>query len=188
MKPWMNYLIGAVVIAIIAVFVRSFAQVGVGQIVLSADSTVRFPKVKGQNLEGRTFNLPEDFEAKLNLVAIAFYDNHQEIVNTWLPAVGRLIKKHAGLKFYELPTLSRENILARPFIDGGMRAGIPEKATREVTITLYLDRTSFLKSIGETTDRTIYTLLVNPKGEILWRGQGAYTQAQEDSLEKVLKP
>ena len=71
MKPWMNYLIGAVVIAIIAVFVRSFAQVGVGQIVLSADSTVRFPKVKGQNLEGRTFNLPEDFEAKLNLVAIA---------------------------------------------------------------------------------------------------------------------
>jgi hypothetical protein len=122
MKPWMTYLIGAV-------FVRRFAQVGVGQIVLSADSGVRFPKVKGQNLEGRKFNLPKDFEAKLNLVTI-----------------------------------------------------------REVTITLYLDRTLFLKSIGETTDRTICTLLVNPKGEILWRGQDAYTKAQEDSLEKILKP
>jgi hypothetical protein len=122
MKPWMTYLIGAV-------FVRSFAQVGVGQIVLSADSGVRFPKIKGQNLEGRKFNSPKDFEAKLNLVTI-----------------------------------------------------------REVTITLYLDRTSFLKSIGETTDRTICTLLVNPKGEILWRDQGAYTKAQEDSLEKILKP
>jgi ATP10 protein len=188
MKPWMNYLIGAVVIAIVAVVARSLAQVGVGKIVVSADNTVRFPKVKGQNLEGRTFNLPMDFEAKLNLVAIAFYQNHQDLVNTWLPAVSQLTSKHVGLKFYELPTLSKENGLAKFFIDGGMRAGIPEKATREVTITLYLDRTSFLKSIGETSDRTIYTLLVNQKGEILWRGNGAYTKAQEDALEKVLKP
>jgi hypothetical protein len=42
--------------------------------------------------------------------------------------------------------------------------------------------------VRQSTDRTIYTLLVNQKGEILWRGQGAYTKAQEDSLEKVLKP
>jgi hypothetical protein len=188
MKPWMNYIIGAVAIALVAVFVRSFAQVGVGQVVVSASDGVRFPKVKGQNLEGRKFELPEDFEAKLNLVAIAFYQNHQEIVNTWLPAVGRLTSKHVGLKFYEIPTLSKENGLARAFIDGGMRAGIPEKATREVTITLYLDRAKFLKSIGETSDRTIFTLLVNQKGEILWRGQGAYSKAQEDSLERVLKP
>jgi hypothetical protein len=188
MKPWMTFLIGALVIAIVAVVARSLAQVGVGQVVVSADASVRFPKVKGQNLEGRKFNLPEDFEAKLNLVAIAFYGNHQELVNTWLPAVGRLTSKHAGLKFYEIPTLSKENGLARAFIDGGMRSGIPEKATREVTITLYLDRASFLQSIGETSDRTIYTLLVNQKGEILWRGQGAYTKTQEDSLEKVLKP
>jgi ATP10 protein len=188
MKPWMNYLIGAAIIAIVAVLARSLAQVGVGQVVVSADASVRFPKVKGQNLEGRKFNLPEDFEAKLNLVAIAFYGNHQELVNTWLPAVGRLTSKHEGLKFYEIPTLSKENGLARAFIDGGMRAGIPEKATREVTITLYLDRASFLQSIGETSDRTIYTLLVNQKGDILWRGDGAYTKVQEESLEKVLKP
>jgi ATP10 protein len=188
MKPWMNYLIGATVIAIVAVVARSLAQVGVGQVVVSADTSVRFPKVKGQNLEGRKFNLPEDFEAKLNLVAIAFYQNHQDLVNTWLPAVGHLTSKHANLKFYELPTLSKENGMAKFFIDGGMRAGIPEKATREVTITLYLDRASFLQSIGETSDRTIYTLLVNQKGQILWRGQGAYTKAQEDSLEKILKP
>jgi hypothetical protein len=186
MKPWMNYLIGVVVIAVV-VLARSLAQFGVGQVVISADNSVRFPKVKGQNLEGRSFNLPADFEAKLNLVAIAFYQNHQELVNTWLPAVGRLTSKHSGLKFYEIPTLSKENGLARFLIDG-MRSGIPEKATREVTITLYLDLSLFLKSIGETSDRTIYTLLVNQKGEILWRGRGAYTKAQEESLENILKP
>jgi ATP10 protein len=185
MKPWMNYLIGAVAITLLAVLARSLAQVGVGQVTASNDAA-HFPSVSGQNLEGRKFNLPADFEAKLNLVAIAFYGSHQELINTWSPAVQRLMGEHANLKFYEIPTLSKENGLARAFIDGGMRSGIPEKATREVTITLYLDRAQFLRSIGETTDRTIYTLLVNPQGEILWRGKGAYTQAQEESLEQIL--
>jgi ATP10 protein len=188
MKPWMSYAIGAVLLALGVVFARSLAQVGVGQVEFKAGDPVKFPNVEGANLEGRKFNLPTDFEAKLNLVAIAFYQNHQELVNTWLPAVGRLTSKHSTLKFYELPTLSKENGLVRGFIDGGMRAGIPNKATREVTITLYLDRVAFLKAIGETSDRTIITLLVNQQGTILWRGRGAYTQAQEDSLEKVLQP
>jgi ATP10 protein len=188
MKPWLPYVIGVVLLALGLVFARSLAQVGVGKVEFKVGDPVRFPNVNGANLEGRKFNLPEDFEAQLNLVAIAFYGSHQELVNTWLPAVDRLKRQYSALKFYELPTLSKENSLARGFIDGGMRAGIPDRATREVTITLYLDRAAFLKSIGETSDRTIYTLLVNRQGEILWRGQGAHTAAQEESLGKVLKP
>ena len=187
MKPWMSYWVGAIVLAFGLVVARSLAQVGVGKVELKAGETARFPSVQGSNLEGRKFNLPQDFEAKYNLIAVAFYQNHQDLVNTWLPTISRLTRSFKDLKFYELPTLSELNGVARGFIDGGMKAGIPSKATREVTITLYLNRTTFLKSIGETSDRTIYSLLVNQKGEILWRGKGAHTQEQEDSLERVLK-
>jgi hypothetical protein len=190
MKSWLSF------VSLRWVFVVSLAYLAVGQITIGQmggipterqiGETVYFPHVTGTNLEGRTFNLPEDFEADLNLVAIAFYGNHQFLVNTWLPAVTRLTSKYNTLKFYELPTLSEENGLAQAFINGGMRAGIPDPATRAITITLYLDRAAFLKAIGETSDSTIYTLLVNRQGEILWRGQGAYTQEQEKSLEKVL--
>ncbi len=187
MKIWLP-LIGAVLLTPCLAFARSPVWVGAGQIEPKAGATMRFPNVNGSNLEGRKFNLPEDFEAKLSLIVIAFYPNQQTLANTWLPAVSRLTRKYDGLKFYELPTLSKQDGLARAFIDNGMRAGIQDRATREVTITLYLDRTAFLKSIGETSDRTIYTLLVDRQGEILWRGQGAYTKAQEESLEKVLQP
>lgn len=188
MKLRMLYVMGAVLLSPSLVFARSPAQVSAGQIKLKTGAPVHFPNVNGSNLEGRKFNLPEDFEAKLNLVSIAFYGDQQSLVNTWLPTVSRLTRTYDTLKFYELPTLSKENGLSRAFIDGGMRAAIQDRATREVTITLYVDRMAFLKYIGETSDRTIYMLLVNRQGEILWRGQGAYTSAQEESLEKVLQP
>jgi hypothetical protein len=187
MKPWMSYLIGGILLTFALVVARSLAQVGVGKVTLKTGEGARFPSVQGSNLEGRKFNLPQDFEAKYNIIAVAFYQNHQDLVNTWLPAIGRLTSSRKDLKFYELPTLSELNGLARGFIDGGMRAGIPNKATRAVTITLYLNRAEFLKAIGETSDSTIYSLLVNQKGEILWRGKGAYSKEQEDSLERVLK-
>jgi hypothetical protein len=188
-KLCLSYITCAVLVLITPglVLARSPKQAGAEQIEPKAGTLVRFPNVDGSNLEGRKFNLPEDFEAKLNLVSIAFYADQQSLVNTWLPTVSRLTRKYDTLKFYELPTLSKSDGLARAFIDGGMRAGIQDRATREVTITLYLDRMAFLKSIGETSDRTIYTLLVNRQGEILWLGRGAYTTAQEEALEKVLQ-
>ena len=146
----------------------------------------RFPNVTSKNLEGRTFKLPGDFEGRVNLVALAFLREHQELVDTWGPAAARLGKAYPGFKFYELPTLTRGNGLARFFIDGGMRAGIPSQASRDVTITLYLDRPAFMRSIGESDMSTIHLLLVGQQGEILWKGRGAATPAQEASLQAVL--
>ncbi len=187
MKPWIYYIIGAAILIAGAVFARGFSQVSVGTVQRNPTDAVRFPEVQGSNLEGRKFNLPTDFAGKLNLVAIAFFQSHQTLVDSWSPAVTRLLGKYNTLKFYELPTLSKENSIARAFIDGGMRAGIASKATREITITLYLDRAAFIKAIGETSDQTLITLLVNQKGDILWRGRGAYSQAQEELLERILK-
>ncbi|WP_293914307.1 hypothetical protein [Deinococcus sp.] len=151
-----------------------------------ASAAPRFPNVTSKNLEGRTFNLPGDFGGRVNLVALAFLREHQDLVDTWGPAVSRLTGQYPGFKFYELPTLTRGNGLARLFIDGGMRAGIPSKATRDVTITLYLDRATFMRSIGERDMSTIHLLLVGQQGEILWKGRGAATPAQEASLRAVL--
>jgi hypothetical protein len=188
MKPWMKYLIVVALVPLLVFLTRSLGQVGVGQVVLSANDPVLFPSINGSNLNGRKFNLPEGFEAELNLVAIAFFTSQQGLVDSWGPAVRRLMAEHKNLKFYEMPTLSLENGVVKAFIDGGMRSGIPDESVREVTITVYLDRIQFLKSIGETRDNTIHLLLVNRQGKILWRGHDAYSKEQEDSLKFVLKP
>ena len=60
--------------------------------------------------------------------------------------------------------------MVRRFIDGGMARGIPEKATREATITLYLDKAPFREALSITTEDRIVTLLVSRDGRVLWRG------------------
>lgn len=139
------------------------------------DSTIQFPKVEGSNLEGRRFSLPDDFEGSLNIVLVAFRREQQADVDTWVPFLKATAGKHSGLKAYELPTLNRSYSMVRRFIDGGMSRGIPEKATRETTITLYIDKTPFKKALGITTEDRIVTLLVSRDGRVLWRADGRYT-------------
>lgn len=102
-----------------------------------------FPRVRGANLERRPFTLPEDFEGDRNLVLIAFRREQQFDIDTWVAVAKRLVHKHKGFRYYELPTISRSVPLARCWLDVAMRAGIPDQAAREATITLYLDKALF---------------------------------------------
>lgn len=147
-----------------------------------ADSTIQFPKVEGSNLEGRRFSLPNDFGGELNIVLVAFRREQQNDVDTWVPFLKEAGVKHSGLRAYELPTLNRSYRMVRGFIDGGMARGIPEKATRETTITLYIDKTPFKKTLGIATEDRIVTLLVSRDGRVLWRADGRHTAAAAADL------
>lgn len=139
------------------------------------DTTIQFPKVEGSNLEGRRFSLPTDFAGELNIVLVAFRREQQNDVDTWVPFLKATAAKHPTVRAYELPTLNRSYRMVRGFIDGGMARGIPEKATRETTITLYIDKTPFKKALGINTEDAIVALLVSRDGRVLWRADGRHT-------------
>lgn len=147
---------------------------------------MRFPDVTGSNLEGRDFNLPRDFEGELNLAIVPFQRWHQDVVDAWVPAVKQLAAETPGLRFYEIPTLARMNFLYRWVIDAGMRGGIPDPATRAVTITLYLDKEAFRTALQIPDESTIHLFLVDRAGEILWRESGEYSPAKAESLRAAL--
>lgn len=142
----------------------------------------QFPKVSGSNLEGRKFQLPRDFEGAINLAIVPFQRWHQDVVDTWAPALGGLVQAMPGFRFYELPTLWRMNPLYRWGIDAGMRAGIPDRSTREITITLYLDKDAFRRQLEIPNEETIHLLLVTPQGEINWRTTGEASPEKLASL------
>ena len=66
--------------------------------------------------------------------------------------------------------------------DGGMARGIPEKATREVTITLYIDKTPFKEALAISTEDRIVTLIVARDGRVLWRADGRFSTASGAEL------
>jgi len=152
-----------------------------------AAGTAKFPDLKASNLESREFNLPQDFGGERNLVLIAFQREQQQQLDTWLKEMKRFQEVDPGFQYYELPTIEKMNSFMRWFIDSGMRRGIPDKNARARTITLYLDKKSFLESLQLPTQNTVYALLVDRSGNVLWRAEGTFDEAKGVSLCKVLQ-
>jgi hypothetical protein len=108
-------------------------------------------------------------------------------VDTWIPFAQEAEAVFPGFIYYELPTIYEMPVLSRTFINEGMRAGIPDQTARERTITLYLDKVNFKSALEIPNEDDIYLFLVDREGEILWRDQGAFTQAKAESLLAVLQ-
>lgn len=148
----------------------------------------RFPNLKASNLNRVSVEMPGGFEGERNLLLIAFVQKQQADVDTWLKAMPEIAQRHRTLRYYELPTISKLNPVARFFIDRGMRGGIPDPQQRARTITLYIDKEPFKKAVGLGPEDRIYALLIDKSGRILWREEGLFTEAKGKSLEAALKP
>ena len=146
-----------------------------------------FPKVIGSNLETKNYTLPLDFESKLNIAIIAFRRSQQALVDQWTFFLSVLEYKYQDVRYYELPTISTGYKFMSFMIDGGMRAGIPDKSIRERTITLYIDKSKFKKELHIDSDDTIYIFLVRPNGEILWKTKGEFDEKKGEELELVIR-
>jgi hypothetical protein len=86
------------------------------------------------------------------------------------------------VRYYELPVIQRLNVLARTFINEGMRSGIPDRLARARTITLYLDKVAFRRALELPHEDDIYVLLVDRQGQVLWRSGGAFTPEKGEGL------
>ena len=145
-----------------------------------------FPQVRGTNLEGEQFLIPQDLKAKKKLLLIAFKRKQQEDINTWLTSTTELLNKYPDFSVYEIPVLKKFNFLMRFNINNGMRYGIDSKMQRERTITLYLDKDKFNQALEIETQDTIYAFLLNEKNEIIWKAQGLSSQSYIYELEEYL--
>ena len=117
---------------------------------------------------------------------VAFARAQQRDVDTWVPHVHAWSARDPRVRVYELPTLGRGLRLMRPMIDGGMRRGIPDSATRAATITLYLDKGAFRRALAIDREDRITVLLVDRAGRVSWRADGPLTAATAASLDSAL--
>jgi hypothetical protein len=146
----------------------------------------RFPEVEGRSLEDEIVMLPGGLEGSLNLLAVAFHRTHQREVDTWIPVFRELEKEVEGLAGYEIPTISGGWKPMRRFIDGGMKAAIPDPMTRRRTVTVYGDVDRVTEGLGLTGRDEIAVVLCDREGEILWMTTGAMTGGPPPGLLEAL--
>ena len=148
---------------------------------------MRFPGVTGANLLRQKITLPDDLQGELNILFIAFQQWHQAWVDSWVPTARQLEQVFPGVQFYELPVIWKMNRFSQTFINEGMRAGIPNQTTRQKTITLYTDKGAFRQALDLPTEESIYVLVVDQQGNVLWRTEGAYSDEKGEALKKVIQ-
>ncbi len=148
---------------------------------------IHFPVVSGNNLDRKELTFPKDFAGKYNLVMVAFQQNQQRSINTWIPFAQEIEATIPGFVYYELPTIYSMPVLSRTFINEGMRAGIPDQIARERTVTLYLDKTAFKSALDIPNEEDIYLFLVDREGYIHWRTSGEYTPERLNELQLVIQ-
>ena len=154
---------------------------------LSQQPAAHFPVVKSDNLEGRTFTLPTDFGGDRNVVFVAFQREQQKDVDTWVPFVTKQIAANPGTEYYELPTIKKMISPMKWMINKGMSGGIPDKAAREHTITLYIDKEPFKKDLAITDEKVIHVLIVDRAGTVLWRTSGRFSDEKGVALATALR-
>ena len=147
----------------------------------------KFPALESETLEKQVVQLPQDFRGERNLLLIAFEREQQKDIDTWLTQMKRYEDIDKEFRYYEIPTIEKMNRFMRWFINTGMRRGIPEKKARERTITLYIDKEPFKKSIKITDEKKIYAVVVNRSGTVLWRATGPYDEVAGKSLQAFLE-
>lgn len=143
---------------------------------------MKFPQVTGSNLLRQKVSLPQELPGELFILLVAFQQRHQALVDSWIPWVANIEGSFPGVQFYELPVIQNLNFLAQTFINEGMRAGIPNRSSRQKTITLYLDKIAFRNALDIPNEETIWVFLVDRSGNVLWRMAGAYTPEKGEAL------
>jgi len=144
----------------------------------------KVPQVMGQNLHRERVRFPDDVTGRPTLLLIAFRRHQQRDIDTWLRRTDELRSAAPDLKVLELPVLLKAYVVIRPYIDGGMRSGIPDPEARARTITLYTDKRSFRKALGLGPEDSIYAVLIDREAAILRVEEGPAT---DDSVEAMLK-
>lgn len=157
--------------------------------IMKADSNTltKFPEVKGKNLKGDEISFPQAFKSQaFHVVMIAFKQEQQTDVNTWLPHLDKLAESRKDFDYFELPTINRMNALMRWIIYRGMRSGIKEDASRKRTVTLHIDKEPFKESLNIQNESNIYAFLVDFEGNLIWQQKGVWSEASWKELLEIL--
>ena len=124
-----------------------------------------FPSFKGENLEQKPVNIPEDFKGRTTLLLIGYKQDSQFDIDRWL--IG-LDMTNTAVDVYEIPTI--QGLFPRMFstmIDNGMRAGIPKSLWKGV-ITVYKDGEKVQAYTGNENPNNARVVLLDEKGVVLY--------------------
>lgn len=133
----------------------------------------KFPEVNADSLAKTPESIPGSAKGKVALIAVAFLQQSQPQLDSWLGPFTERFGSKEGFTFYEVPMISSGYKFMRFIIDSGMRGGIPKEKHKNV-VTMYGDVEKYMKAL-DLDARFGYAFLLDREGIIRWQGKGFST-------------
>ena len=151
-------------------------------------SNKAFPSVKGDSLDGKLVNIPEDLKGAPAILLVGYTQKTQFDIDRWILGL-KQIKSQA--KILELPTIpGLLPGLAADFISNGMKRGIPREDWPSV-VTVFSDGDKIMNVTGNENPNNARVFLLDNSGNIAWFYDRGYSADQimnlEESFQKLSK-
>ena len=144
-----------------------------------------FPTIKGISLSNNEVIFPKDINGRVAVLSVAFKQRAQLCINTW---ADELLPKYGidkAVQYYEIPMLGGQWTMARDWIDGGMRGGVP-KPLHDFTVTYYGPLKQYYKSLGIESKKSCYIYVLDKNGVVKGQFDGYSTPEQIDQLFELI--
>ena len=143
----------------------------------------RIPTIAGRTLSGEQAQLPKDLEAggRSAVLVVGFGRRASDATREWGRHLAETAADMPTTTYYVLPVVAgvpsilRGSVLraiARSVTPGGRRHFLP----------ILSDEADWRRLAGVQDDSVPYLLLVNGKGEVRWRGIGAFSEEMYKAL------
>ena len=146
----------------------------------------RLPQLQGEYLSGRKATLPDDVSGRVALLLVGFSYASRVTVKDWTRRFRADFPDKTQVTFYQVPMLGGMARLGKWFIEGGMRRG-NAKADYENVITVYGGTEAWRQRLGvkagdAKAEDTAYLVLLDRKGNVVWRHAGPLEEAVYQAL------
>ena len=159
-------------------------MIGVLLLTALAAGQATFPTVEATRLDGTTVMLPAGLGAEHSVVLVGFARDHQDAIDTWVPAARRLAETD-GVDWVQTPVMGEVGSWFQPVLRAAIR-GAHDATVEPHVLLLFADRDPLVEALGVEDEAEILVALVHRDGTIDWTGRGSWSAESEAALAGVL--
>ncbi|MES1228339.1 MAG: hypothetical protein ABUL72_06675 [Armatimonadota bacterium] len=137
------------------------------------DETPYFPAETVENLNGEHFAFPADLPADRTLALIAFLDRQKGVLNSWVERMD--LTKPDAPAWVEFPLVTDLGETYRDYVNGVLKEEISQPEHRSHVFTLSTHVREFCRSLGLTTTRKVYAVVLDRRGKVVAIEEGKPT-------------
>ncbi len=149
-------------------------------------ASVRVPELHGKVLSGEKIDLPGGLEGGAGVLVVGFSQASREAVTGWAKRLSGDYRDSTTVRYYEMAMLSGVPRLLRGWVLKKIAAEVPDRAKARFA-PIYDHEGEWKTAAGYGKADDAYVLIVDGKGMVRWKYEGAAGDAQYGELKRQVE-